>query len=128
MEKKGGRIVAVSGDVEGDTPEARMVRQIIASVAEYERKLIAARVSAAMRHYQAEGRRMGGTVPYGYSIDPADPSRIVPNAAEQDTIAKIKEMAEWGRNMNEIARRLPPETARTGRWHPEKVRRILARV
>ena len=71
---------------------------------------------------------MGGTIPYGYSIDPDDPSRIVPNAAEQDTIAKIKEMAEWGRNMNEIARRLPPETARTGRWHPEKVRRILARV
>ena len=128
VEKKGGRIVAVSGDVEGDTPEARMVRQIIASVAEYERKLIAARVSAAMRHYQADGRRMGGTIPYGYSIDPDDPSRIVPNAAEQDTIAKIKEMAEWGRNMNEIARRLPPETARTGRWHPEKVRRILARV
>lgn len=63
------RIVAVQGDVEGDSAEAVMIRQILSSVMEYERKIIALRTKFAMLHYQRNGRRMSSRPPYGYCYE-----------------------------------------------------------
>lgn len=126
--KKGATISAVSGDVEGDTPEAVMIRQVLAVIGEYERKLIAMRTRAAMLHYMREGRKMGGRLPYGKRLDPNDPARMIDDAEECAVIARIVALRKGGAKLREIVAALPPETARTGRWHYEQVRRVLKRA
>lgn len=126
--KKGATIVATTGDVEGDTPEAVMIRQVLASIGEYERKLIAMRTKAAMRHYMKEGRRMGGQIPYGVKLDPNDSTRIVANDKERAAIKQAVSMRKNGATLREIVAALPKEASRTGRWHYEQVRRIIARA
>lgn len=126
--KKGAAIMAVSGDVEGDTPEAVMIRQVLAVIGEYERKLIAVRTRAAMLHYMREGRRMGGNLPYGKRVDPNDSRRMVDDAGEMAIVSRIVALRKGGAKLREIVAALPPESSRTGRWHYEQVRRILRRA
>ena len=64
--QRGATIEAVSGDIPGNTPETQLIRQILASIAEYERRLIGIRTSHAMRYHQSKGRRMGVACPYGW--------------------------------------------------------------
>lgn len=126
--KKGGRIVAVSGDVEGDGPEQVLVRQVVAAMAEYERKLIGIRTSAALRLYQSQGRRVSRIPPYGWDVSAEDPGRLVRNEAEQGVIAEVVGMRGRGMGLREIARRLDPSASRSGRWSPAAVMRILRRA
>lgn len=108
--KQGARIVCASGDVEGDGPEQTLIRQIVASLAEYERKLIAARTKAAMRWRQARGEKMSRFPPYGwqFEIDPVNPKKqiLIRNQPEQDAVDCIHRMAEDDRTMAEIVRHL----------------------
>lgn len=126
VETRGATIAAVAGDFEGDTPEIVMARQIVAVVAEYERKLIAARTSAALRAKQSAGRRVSNLPPFGWSVDPSDPKRLVRNESEQVTIKEIMNLRAQGLAYNKIAAKLDPKRARSGRWHGEIVRRIVS--
>lgn len=126
--KKGGRIVAVSGDVEGDGPEQVLVRQVVAAMAEYERKLIGIRTSAALRLYQSQGRRVSSIPPFGWSVSEDDPGRLVRNESEQRTISEVMELRGRGLSLREIARRLNPLASRCGSWTATAVRRIVKRA
>ena len=53
VSKRGGTIQSVAGDVDGDGPEQTLIRQIVAAMAEYERKLISKRTSYALRRMQS---------------------------------------------------------------------------
>jgi DNA invertase Pin-like site-specific DNA recombinase len=75
--KRGASIETVEGGANGDTPEQRMIRQVLQAFAEHERKVIAARTRAAILRHQAAGRRMSAQPPYGWTIDPDDPARLV---------------------------------------------------
>lgn len=106
--KQGAKLVCVSGDVEGEGPEQTMIRQIVASLAEYERKLIGARTKAAMRWRQSRGERMSKYPPYGQQFETTENGKIVlvPNQPEQDAVDRIREMAMEGRRMFEIVKYL----------------------
>jgi len=75
-----------------DTPESRLVRQVLASLAEYERIVSNARTKASMLRHQRNGRRMSDRVPFGWSRDPGDDKRIVKNEHEQAAIKQICEL------------------------------------
>ena len=124
--RRGGRIVAVSGDVEGDGPEVQMIRQVLAAIAEYERKLIASRTSHAMKAYMRQGRRMGGKVPVGWMVDPTDAGRMVEVPNEQAALSRISEMAVAGTSIRDIMHTLDAECPRVdGRhWAYSTVRRL----
>lgn len=131
VEKKGGRIEAVSGDVRGDGPEHVMIRQVLASIAEYERKLIALRTKHAMLHHQKSGRLMSRFPPYGWKMDPVDKARMIEDPAEQSAIAEIRVMCGEGRNPNEIARMLNEDGVfepRGSKWSTKTVTKILGRM
>jgi site-specific DNA recombinase len=128
---KGAAIAAVSGDVQGNGPEQVMIRQIVAAMAEYERKLIGQRTSHAMRHHQATGRRMGRFAPYGWEIDPSDETRIVPCEREERAVRRIYELAENETDTLAIAQSMNaemPELARgTRKWTRKSIESILRR-
>ena len=129
---KGGRIEAVSGDVEGDGPEHVMIRQVLASIAEYERKMIACRTSHAMRQHQKNGKRMGRYAPYGWRIDPIDSTMLEPVQHEQVAIDLIRKLYETdGETPHAIAKTMSevmPEAARSGRWNAKTVGKIVNRL
>ena len=131
VKKRGGTILAVSGDIEGDGPEHEMIRQILASIAEYERKLIGMRTSHAMKHHQKHGRRMSSNCPYGWKRDPDKPGMMVQEYKETSAIIRIKELVIDGKNNSEITRILNEDMfsyARTGKWNTKTVRLIVKRI
>ena len=131
VELKGATIEAVSGDVAGDGPEQVMIRQVLAAIAEYERKLIALRTSFAMKQHQIAGKRMGRYPPYRWEIDPEDSSLIIPVPSEQEAIAVIKILHEKGMNCHSIAigmDRKMPERARASKWNQKLIRKIIERI
>ncbi|HUV05760.1 MAG TPA: recombinase family protein [Armatimonadota bacterium] len=128
---RGCMIDAVSGDVEGDGPEHTMIRQVLAAIAEYERKLIALRTSFAMKQHQKNGRRMGRYAPYGSKIDPVDSTILIPAPREQKVLEFIRELIGEGRNQGQIVRALNKErlgSARGKKWNSKSVAKIIERM
>jgi site-specific DNA recombinase len=128
--KNGATIEAVTGDVEGDTDEIVMIRQVLASISEYERKMMAKRTKFSMLQHQKNGKRMGRYAPYGWKIDPEDPSRLVEVDKEQEALARIKVLHAAGKNTCEIARAMNEEMgylARGPKWVPKTIRKIISR-
>lgn len=128
---RGALIEAVSGDVEGNGPEQVMVRQILAAIAEFERKMIAARTSHAMKQHQRTGRRMGRYAPYGFELDPGDTTRLLPIPSEQEAIEMIRTLKEEGLNTGNITRQMNnimPDIARGDSWFWKTVQKIIDRT
>jgi len=131
VESRGARIVAVSGDVEGAGAEQTLIRQILASIAEFERKMIAARTSHAMKQHQKNGKRMGRYAPYGYRVDPHDSTMLEPIATEQEAVEVIRELHKEGECPNAITRTMNqamPEAARGKEWRSKTVTKIIGRI
>ena len=127
VERRGATIEAVTGDVKGDSAETVMIRQVLAAIAEYERKMIASRTRHAMRFHMANGRRMGSECPYGWQPDPADPKRMLPCQRERDVIDEILAKRREGMAYHAIMTWLNKERrdlARHGAWNAKTVRKI----
>jgi len=103
VKKAGARIEAVEGDTNGDSPQDVLVRQIFAAMSEYEKKLIGIRTKYAMLKHQANGRIMGGVLPYGYKKDPDRTGYMIPCPAEQEVIGEIRQLAVDGYGVRQIA-------------------------
>jgi DNA invertase Pin-like site-specific DNA recombinase len=104
IEKKGARVESVDGAGNGDTPEQRLLRQILQTFAEYERRVIGIRTKAAMLRHQANGRRMSslGRLPYGMRPDPQDDKRMIEDPGEQAIIQSIVERHKKGASLRGI--------------------------
>jgi len=129
----GARIMCVQGDVEGDGPEAVMIRQVIASINEYERKIIGLRTKFAMLHHQKNGRLMSRHPPYGWRVDPDgdEGGRMIEVPEEQRAISRIRALRKNGvTSSSTIAQVLNaemPEVARAGKWSAKTVGKIIGR-
>ena len=112
--KKGWALVALDLGVDTTTPAGEMMANVVASVAQYERRLIGARTKDAMAVKKAQGVRMGRP-------------RLLP----ESVAARIRKMHKDGQTMLGIARTLNLEeipTAQGGKlWHASTVRSILRR-
>jgi site-specific DNA recombinase len=137
---KRGRIEVVEGGHNGDSPHDVMVRQILAAVAEAEKKITAARTRAAMLHYQRHGRAMSAIPPYGQARGP-DIETIDANGKvvrrrtwiecpeEQAHVKRILQLAGKQWPPAEIARRLNLDglPCRGSTWTRRLVKRICDR-
>jgi site-specific DNA recombinase len=97
------------------------------------RDQIRERTSLAMRHHQANGRRMTrpDRCPYGWKVDPAHSDRLVEDSDEQAVIARIlREKCEHASGLRAIARALEEAgiRCRGRRWSHSTIRAILERA
>lgn len=128
VERRKAQLAAVRGDVECEDEGIRtLIRQILAAVAEYERKMISRRTSDLVKARMRDGLVVNRNPPYGWMIDPSDNKRIMANEHEQAVIANIRLYRASGLSLREIAARLDPSTARSGKWSACQVKRILDR-
>jgi DNA invertase Pin-like site-specific DNA recombinase len=103
--------VALDVDVDTTTPTGELVANISASVAQWERRIIGARTSAALQAKKAAGHRLGRPV-----------------TMSEDLRQRIAEAHRAGGTFSGIARQLNAEgvpTARGGRWHASTVVKVI---
>lgn len=124
VQRVGAVITPADGVGAGTGPEAGLLRGILQLLAGYERALIKARTSAALKAKRARGER-AGEVPMGF--DALEDGKLVPNQAEQDAIHLARQLRQDGASLRTVAAVLTSRgfTPRGKSWHPQTVSRML---
>jgi DNA invertase Pin-like site-specific DNA recombinase len=136
----GGRVFSTKAsenmllDDDGSDPGRELVRGIFGLVAQYERKVIVARMAAGRRMAGAHGKFAFGSPQYGM-VSAEHPSGkgsvLVPVPSEQAAIQRMQELRSGGATLQAIADTLHAEgvpTKQGGRWRPGTVARALERA
>lgn len=109
---EGWQLVVLDLALDTTTASGELMASVMACFAQYERRLIGARTSAALQQLKRQGKRLGRprTLPAEVS------ARIVAERGEGQTLAAIAD----GLNRDSVA------TARGGsRWYPSTVKAVL---
>jgi DNA invertase Pin-like site-specific DNA recombinase len=119
MSKAGVSVVDASGtdlSAADDDPTKKLIRQVLAAVAEYEKTALVMKLRAARQRLKKTGVRVEGRKPFGHH----------PN--ERPVVARIKKLREEGKSLREIARVLNDDNipTRTGsRWEAQTISNTL---
>jgi site-specific DNA recombinase len=118
--------VCVSLNFDTSTPIGRMVLQILAAFAEFERAMIASRVKVNMAQIVTKKKKYLAAPPFGYQFDSEGKLVIVPEEAEW--IRKAADMFISGHGYRSIAAFLNNSGLRTRKdkpWSASTVRNML---
>ena len=122
----GPALMSVSEQIDTRPAAGRLVLNVLASVAQWEREATGERTSAALAHKKANGEYTGGRIPYGYRLA-ADGVHLEPDEDEQAVIEDVKELRRAGLSLRAIAATLERQGYRTrkgGSWAPTQIKRI----
>jgi site-specific DNA recombinase len=103
LQNAGVSLRSATEPIDTSTPSGRLIFQILASFAEYERKTIRERTRAGMHRAYRSGRNMG-VVPYGYRTDEHGRLQIV--AEEADLVREVVSNVAGGSTLYAEAKRL----------------------
>ncbi len=126
FDRAGVAFSSVTDSFDTSTANGRLVLNVLGSVAQWERDIIAERTSDALQVKKAQGRRVGA-VPFGFTLG-ADGDELLPDAEQLATVGQIAEWRREGEGLNAIARRLNAlgiATAQAGTWAAQTVKRVL---
>lgn len=121
-------LLSVSEQIDTRTAGGRLVLNVLASVAQWEREATAERTSEALAHKARKGEFIGGRVPFGWDLAP-DGTRLIPVTREQQIIAAAREARARGLSYRAIAAALAQAgfTSRTDRlFDATQIRRMVA--
>lgn len=110
--RKGWALVALDLGVDTSTPSGEMMANVLATFAQFERRLIGQRTKDALAVKREQGVQLGR-----------------PREISSDAVSRIRELDQSGYGASEIARILNREgisTPRGGRWYPPGVTRVLS--
>ncbi|MCP4308030.1 MAG: recombinase family protein [bacterium] len=114
-QQKGWHVVALDLGVDTSTPSGEMIANVMASFAQFERRMIGQRTREALAVKKAQGVRIGR-----------------PPATEGSTIRRMRELRAEGLSYRRVARQLDEEGHSTAhgaaRWDGSTVRRTLIRA
>jgi DNA invertase Pin-like site-specific DNA recombinase len=104
------------------------MRQMMGVFGQLEKSMIVRRLKAGRRLKAEQGGYAYGSPAYGQRSEDGD---LVPVDDEQATIARIRELHSSGHSLRSMAAVLTAEghrPKRSDRWHPESLKRIIARL
>jgi site-specific DNA recombinase len=129
LESYGIGVVSVEEGFDSSTAIGRMVRNILATFAEFEREQINERMTEGRHDTAEQGNYAGGPTAYGYN---AEDGHLVVNEVEAAVVRRIFSMyVSEGLSQAKIAKRLTAEDVPTKRrngyshWHQVNVATIL---
>jgi len=114
------------GDDDAD-PSRKMIRQILGSVAEYERAMIRLRTYSARKRKADAGGYAHGRPGYGYK---SAGGTLVADSGELRTVSRIRDLSAQGLSTRKIAAVLDAEGVPTKQgkpWQPKTISNILNR-
>jgi DNA invertase Pin-like site-specific DNA recombinase len=100
FERRGVSLVSVADSLDTRSAAGRLVLNIMVSVSQWEREAIGERTRDAMEHKRANGERVG-TIPFGSRM--GENGLLEEDPAEQNVLARIRELKSSGRTVREIA-------------------------
>ena len=126
-EKKAFIVSLEDGDTINDTAEKKMMRVIMAAAAELQKAQIKMAVASARKTMRKQGKFLGGTRQYGYTIIGGE---LKPVENEQNVIRSMVGWKNDGKTIRDItatlnANDIPSCTGKE--WHYMSVRKILQR-
>src|SRR5215468_12379768 len=128
FDKKGIQLVAIAESFDLCSPYGRAMAQMASVFAELERAMIQERTLNAMNVKRSRGERISGYAPFGWDFGRG--GRLVPNAREQQAIARVRRLRAQGMSYCGIATRLEHEGIRPKRgrrWAHTTVKSVLTR-
>jgi site-specific DNA recombinase len=128
-EKAGKQLCSVGDQIDTRTAAGRLVLNVLMSVAQWEREVIAERTADAMQYKKSKGQRVGA-IPFGWDLA-ADGINLIPNEQEQLVVAEISRLRADCYSLREIAEELTRQgiTTKEGNstWGHQAVAKILTR-
>jgi site-specific DNA recombinase len=125
-EKHKVALASIQEAVDTSNPTGQLFRNIITSISEWERGIIAERTRDALAYKRRNGERIG-TIPYGYTLA-KDGRHLVPDPEEMEVLAQIERERSHGKSYESIADELNADRIPTkgkGRWYAATVRSVL---
>ncbi|HEY1680433.1 MAG TPA: recombinase family protein [Candidatus Tumulicola sp.] len=117
-------LVSVSDQLDTKTASGRLIVNMLGSVAQWEREIIAERTSDVLADKRQKGQVYGST-PFGYR---RDGKQLLPDEFEQNALQEALRMDRAESSFREIGRMLTERGARPKRaavWHASSVRAML---
>ena len=124
FEKTGTGFSSISDNFDTTTANGKLVLNILGSVAQWERDIIAERTRDALQYKKQNGEKYA-RVPFGYEDNDGE---LVPVKSELETIDFIKALRSKKVPMLQIANRLNDQgipTKRGGKWFASTVKYLL---
>ena len=130
LSKSNADLVSLSEKIDSTSAAGKMVFQMLAVLAEFERNQISERTCAALSHKKSLGQRTG-KIPFGHDLA-EDGVALIPNEREQAAIELIHLFRETGMSYGKVADLLNRKQIKTkegaGQWESMTVMRILKRT
>jgi site-specific DNA recombinase len=125
--KRKADMVSLSEQIDTTTAAGRMMFQMLAVLAEFERNLTAERTTSALQHKKATGQKYTNITPYGFE---AIEGRLVQVQQEAEIVAEIQASRTGGNTLQFIAdslntRGIPTKTGK--QWAPATIHLLLKR-
>jgi len=125
--KKQADMVSLSEQIDTTTAAGRMMFQMMAVLAEFERNLVAERTANALQHKKRTGQKYTNKTPYGFE---AIEGRLVEVKKEAAVVAEIQAARASGTTLQAIANDLNGRgiLTKTGKqWQPATIHLLLKR-
>ncbi len=110
LEAAGGRLVACDIDVDTSTPQGRLIRNVFATLAQFELELAEEQWQAAKANAVGRGVKIASRAPFGYSFD-AD-HRLEPSE-DRATLVELFRRRAGGESWRNLVAWFAGETGRT---------------
>jgi site-specific DNA recombinase len=112
VEKKGARIESATEVFVGaDDPHSKLMFNMVAAFAEFERALISMRTSSVLQSKKARGECVGH-IPYGYKRL-EESNKIIVDKGEQSILDKMVKYSDEGLSLRDICKKLTDEGYKT---------------
>ena len=126
--KRKADLVSLSEQIDTTTAAGKMMFQMLAVLAEFERNLAGERTKAALQHKKATGQKYTNKTPYGFEVIEG---RLVEVEAEAAIVAEIQASRASGNTLQAIAnelngRAVPTKTGK--QWQPATVHLLMKRT
>ena len=125
---KGVDLISCAESLDTSSATGRLVINIMGSVSQWEREVIAERTSAALQELRAQGRSTG--IPrFGYTVDKN--GHTLEDAEEQQILARVTELRQEGDSWQAVARTLTGQGIRTrtgGAFSRQGIRQIAKKA
>jgi site-specific DNA recombinase len=130
LERASCNLASITERIDTVSALGKMVFRLLSTLNEFERDQLSERTLSAMAHLRSSGKRISSRLPLGYDLAP-DGETLVPNPAEQQTVATICALRQQGKSMAAIALELDatliPTKMGRAKWNGASIRSILQR-
>jgi site-specific DNA recombinase len=120
-------LVSLAESLDATTATGELMMNLLASVSQWERKVIGERTAAVLQHKKANREKTGGVTRYGWRLA-RDGKHVEPHAGEQAIIKAAQALKARGLSLRQIGAQLAeqghrPRKSRT--WLPQTVANLL---